>query len=123
MRITAMRFDIVILFALFIAPILISQALGREARAQTTYPISARVPATCPKGYSPNVETGLCPVSCPSNTAANTNRECVPLPVVQEEPALLAPRPIDAPTAVDPANTATCTDGRTWDAVLMRCEP
>lgn len=122
MRITSTRLDIAVLFALFILPIFVSQMVGKEARAQTTYPISARVPATCPKGYSPNVETGLCPVSCPSNTAANTNGECVPLPVVEQEPALLAPRSIDAPTPIDPANSLNCTDGMTWNATQMRCE-
>lgn len=116
-----MRFDLIVLFFLSALPMMFLEFAG--AHAQSTYAVSPRVPATCPKGYAPDPGTGLCPARCPSTFAANTNGDCVPLPpVVIEQPVLLAPPAIDAATPVDPAHTMTCTDGKTWNAVQMRCE-
>jgi len=80
-----MRFDIIVLIVMFMLPVMLFQLAGTAgAQTQSTYAVSARVPATCPKGYSPNLDTGLCPVSCPSNTAPNPNGDCVPLPIIIE---------------------------------------
>mgnify|MGYP001207564067 CR=1 FL=1 len=120
-----MRLDMAILFVMFVLPVMLFQLVGSDgALAQSTYAVSARVPATCPKGYSPNLDTGLCPVTCPSNTAPNTKGECVPLPVViEEQPSVLVtPKVLDTLTPVDPANSMTCLSPRTWDPVLLRCE-